>query len=289
MFVPGVTRKSTIRQSENTNARPKRRLFGAGFLVSACVALAVGLSAHSGEPAHELAIDLDGIIETGPHANAFWGVYVRDLESGTVLYERNANRPLIPASNQKLLTAATALMTLGPDFKYRTPLLFEGRIEDSVLTGDLVIEGSGDPTFGSRTNDGVREDPFDTWVAALQQRGVKKIEGRIIGNDDIFDDDAFGDGWDVSHIGRYGFAAPSGGISYRDNIVRVEIAGYRSGRAPRVEAEPDGYLHIANDVRTNSSRWSRRLDVERPFGTESIQLSGLVSRRFRGSLEIPGY
>lgn len=256
-------------------------------VLAAALAGLVLVTATTEEPAHRLTVDLDAIIDNGAHANAFWGVYVRDINSGTVLYERNADRPLVPASNQKLLTTATALLTLGSDFQYRTPLLFSGSTSDTVWTGDFVIEGSGDPTFGSRSLGPDHVDPFETWASELATRGVKRIEGRIIGDDNVVDDDTYGDGWDVSHIGRYGFAAPVGGLSYRDNIVHVEVAGYRSGRPPRVDAEPSGYLLISNDVSTNASRWSRRLNVHRPIGTESVQLSGLVSRRFRGNLDIP--
>ena len=109
------------------------------FVLGGLAVLGV-LAALSGEPAHRLSLELDGIIEEGPHANALWGVYVRDVASGTVLYERNADLPLVPASNQKLLTAATALLTLGPDFRYRTPLLFTGTTDDGVMRGDLVLE-----------------------------------------------------------------------------------------------------------------------------------------------------
>lgn len=259
----------------------------AATAVLASLALVVALSALTSEPARRLGADLDAIIENGPHANAFWGVYIRDIESGTVLYERNADRPLIPASNQKLLTTATALQTLGSDYRYHTPLLFAGVVQDGVMKGDLVIVGSGDPTFGSRSLGQDAEDPLEVWAETIAAMGVTRIEGRIIGDDNVADNEAYGDGWDVSHIGRYGFAAPVGGIVYRDNIVEVEVEGYRPGSPPRVIDEPTGYLLIANDVRTSSSRWSRRLDVARPLGTETLNLSGLVSRRFRGDLEIP--
>ena len=270
----------------------RRRRYRLAVNATAAAALAsivfvVALAALTSEPSRRLAADVDANIDNGPHANAFWGVYIRDLESGTVLYERNADRPLMPASNQKLLTVATALHTLGSDYSYRTPLLFAGAIQGGVMRGDLVVVGSGDPTFGSRSNAANAPDPLDVWVETIADLGVIRIEGRIIGDDNVLDDESYGDGWDVAHIGRYGFAAPIGGIVYRDNVVEVAVEGYQSGRAPRILDEPPGYLLITNEVQTSASRWSRQLNVARPLGTESLRLGGLVSRRFRGNLEIP--
>jgi D-alanyl-D-alanine carboxypeptidase/D-alanyl-D-alanine-endopeptidase (penicillin-binding protein 4) len=83
------------------------------------------------------------------------------------------------------------------------------------------------------------------------------------------------------------YAAPVGGISYKSNTIRMRVEGFMPGKAPRVNAEPDGYFSITNDVATHARRRGRRIDVIRHLGFESLQLQGSVSRRFRGSLEIP--
>lgn len=279
MFVSGVMKRSA-RNGAFASTLPIA-------LAIVVAILALTLSALKSDPRHQVSTDLDAIIDNGPHANAFWGVYVRDLGSGRVLYERNADTPLVPASNQKLVTAAAALIALGADFRFETPLLHSGEIVDGTLKGDLIIAGSGDPTFGSRANAFSARDPFDVWTDALRSLGVSRIEGRIIGDDNVLDDDAYADGWDINHIGRYGFAAPVGGLIYRDNIVNVVVDAHTAGRPPRVTSEPDGYLEIDNRVQTSSRRWSRRLDVNRPFATERLALNGLVSTRFRTKLDVP--
>src|SRR5690606_27519443 len=81
----------------------------------------------------------------------------------------------VPASNQKLLTTATALDALGSDYRYETVLFFDGAVRGDVLKGDLIIRGSGDPTFGSALASG--EDPLRTWARRLAELGVTRIEG----------------------------------------------------------------------------------------------------------------
>src|SRR5690242_12671227 len=70
--------------------------------------------------------------------------------SGKLLYGRNADRLFIPASNTKLVVAATAAALLPPDFTVRTSLYASGPVVDSAIQGDLVLYGRGDPTFGKR-------------------------------------------------------------------------------------------------------------------------------------------
>jgi len=80
-------------------------------------------------------------------AHAHWGVLIESLSNGKVWYEKNPDKMFMPASNEKIPTSASALITLGPDFKYETRLFYTGEIVDSILKGNLVVKGNGDPTF----------------------------------------------------------------------------------------------------------------------------------------------
>lgn len=234
-----------------------------------------------------LTVGIDEILNSDNNKNAFWGVYVRSVTSGEIVYEHNADNLLIPASNQKLLTTATALSVLGSSFQYETPLIFSGERSGDVLKGDLVIVGSGDPTFGERDEEKGVIDPFEQWANTLFDSGIRRIEGRIIGDDDIFDDQQYGDGWDVSLVSTNAYAAPVSGLSYRSNSVKVRVEGYKPGASPRLLPEPAGYIDIENQVSTHGRRRGQRIDVIRPLGQESVQLKGSVSQRFRGTVQIP--
>jgi D-alanyl-D-alanine carboxypeptidase len=80
-------------------------------------------------------------------AHAHWGVLIESLTTGDIWYEQNMDKMFMPASNEKIPTAATALTTLGPDFVFTTSLSYKGEILDSVLYGDLIVNGIGDPTL----------------------------------------------------------------------------------------------------------------------------------------------
>ena len=120
---------------------------------------------------------------------AFWGAKVVDAESGKTIYEKNADKLFIPASNAKLFTTALALVRLGPDHLFRT-LIVAGRKPDAdgVLDGDLSIVGGGDPTLSARDvpyrKGPVRGNPLgpiEDLADALVKGGVRRIEGDVIG------------------------------------------------------------------------------------------------------------
>src|SRR4030095_10424419 len=106
------------------------------------------------------------------------------LTSGETLYERNARRLLMPASNMKIVTRAAAAEKLGWDYTYETTLRAAGRIDGGRLDGDLIVVGSGDPSV---TDGEAAARLFDSWADRLNSLGVRSINGRVIGDDNVFD------------------------------------------------------------------------------------------------------
>jgi D-alanyl-D-alanine carboxypeptidase/D-alanyl-D-alanine-endopeptidase (penicillin-binding protein 4) len=114
----------------------------------------------------------------GSHA----GAYVVDLGTGRVLYSRNADRTLAPASNEKLLTTAAALVRLGQATTLQTvvrPAPDAVLQPDGTLAGDLILVGAGDPSL----NDVAMRD----LVAQLQAAGIRRVTGAIVGDESLFD------------------------------------------------------------------------------------------------------
>src|SRR6476620_10465180 len=116
-----------------------------------------------------------------------WGVLVKSLSTDETLYALNVHKLMMPASTQKILTLAVAADQLGWDYTYRTRVLTIGPVENGVLKGDVVVVGSGDPTFDDW--DGFATARFAEWAAVLKRQGIQKIDGRIIGDDNAFDDE----------------------------------------------------------------------------------------------------
>lgn len=240
------------------------------------------------DPAPTLEAEIEDILRASRADPAFWGLYVQDLESGRVLFDRNADKSFLPASNQKILTTATALDALGSTYRYETTLAFDGSVQDSVMTGDLIIEGSGDPTFGSREIRGA--DPLEQWATKLARMGVRRIEGRLIGDDDAFDEQAFSEGWDVDYLtrqaGRY-IGTSASGLSYHDNVVTLRIRANAPGLPPTVTTRPENVVEIRNEATTSSRRRGGGLAVRRSFRSNEIIVEGSASRYYNGSVVVP--
>lgn len=219
---------------------------------------------------------------------AFWGAYVQELGSGEVLYTNNADNPFIPASNQKILTSATALDALGSEYRYKTVLYFDGSVGGDELQGDLILKGSGDPTFGSVEVSG--EDPLRAWARRLAELGVKRIDGRIIGDDNAFDDRPYAEGWDIDYITSQASRAlgvTTSGLAYKDNVVQVRITAGGTNQAPEISTQPGGFLNIRNDLTTAGRRRGISVRTSRDFGSETIRLQGSIPRTYDGTIVTP--
>jgi D-alanyl-D-alanine carboxypeptidase/D-alanyl-D-alanine-endopeptidase (penicillin-binding protein 4) len=118
---------------------------------------------------------------------ALTGAVVLDLTTGRTLFAQNSNRPLRPASNEKLATTYAALTALGPDFRIDTGVLGEGQQSGTTWQGSLVLKGYGDPALTTAKLVSLAHQ-----VAAA---GIKHVSGRILGDESWFDTRRTGVGW----------------------------------------------------------------------------------------------
>lgn len=225
-----------------------------------------------------LAKAIDTVLADTIFENSIWGIRIVELESGRILYDRNERKSFMPASNTKLYTTAAVLDQLGPDYQYRTVLYTDGRIEDGVLRGNLIVKGSGDPVFGDHYKEDA--DPtaiFRTWADSLKVRGIHHIEGDIIGDDDVFDDEPFGREWTLSDLPYY-YAAEISGLTFNDNVVDFEIEARQLGEPAVIRWDPLGtnYVSVTNATRTISSAGFIEEGYERPLGSNVFEISSLV-------------
>src|SRR5215813_13233441 len=110
-----------------------------------------GSAAHEGRamaPAELFAARAQLVLGSGQPAKGDWGLLIADAKTGEVLFEQNADRYFVPASNMKLFT--TALARLGPDFRFRTTLESLESAKDGKLNGPLFLVGRGDPNLSNR-------------------------------------------------------------------------------------------------------------------------------------------
>ena len=202
-------------------------------LLTACACLA-GRRPRAAEPdPASLRRDLDRILDRPALAPAFWGVEVRSLKTGKVLYARNAAKAFRPASTLKLVTTAAALDAFGPEARLRTTVETAGRLDGTGrILGDLYLVGRGDPTLGGgRYGDGQPLRPFEEMADALRAAGVKRIEGRVVGHEGLFAGERRGNDWGWEDL-VWSYGAEVSSLSFNDNSVGLKLCARRAADRP---------------------------------------------------------
>ena len=167
------------------------------FLVAFAAFFALAASAGAASSAHGAAPSLDIALDRAlrapgidPGSSAAIAI---DLRSGAIVYERNARRALLPASAEKLAVSFTALRVLGPRFRFRTEVVGVGTRSGQVWNGNLGLVGYGDPTLD-------RSD-LDRLARKFASTGIRRVAGRIVGDDTHFDARRDALGWKPSYVG----------------------------------------------------------------------------------------
>lgn len=173
-------------------------------------------------------------------ASAHVGVEIRDLERAAVLVSVAADRPLNPASNQKLVTAIAAVELLGPDYRFATTVLRSG---DS-----LILRGEGDPDLHVADLHALAAEV----VASGQLDGVT----RIVIDDTAFDERTLGPGFRADGPGD-SYIAPSGALAIEFATVEITVRPGHFHRDAEVSVEPSGAaIELHNRATTGSGSLS---------------------------------
>lgn len=221
---------------------------------------------------------MDDIFNDPNFSNANWGVIIQSLETGEYFYKRNEDKLFVPASNLKLFTTAAALVLLGPDYQYTTDIFISGKIDGSILEGDLVIVGYGDPTISGRFYNGDMFKVFNDWADTLIALGIDEINGNIIGDDNNFEPIGLGKGWAWNYE-PYWYAAPSGAISFNDNCVEIIVSAGMNDSKAVISVQPNTkYISIINNVTVVQSDSGVGLDIHRERGTNVISVFGAIKK-----------
>ena len=240
--------------------------------------------AASKKAAAKFAKRAKDLLGGGSTSKGEWGLQSGDAESGEKLYEQNADKYFLPASNMKLFTTALALAKLGPEYRFRTTLETQGTIsKHGVLAGDLVLVGRGDPNLSNRKFpyelkeefDGAPEKALAELADALVASGVKEISGDVIGDDSYFPRERYPNGWEINDmVWEYGAAISA--IVVDDNTVTLLLTpGDQAGepvQAVVAPGTPD--FMVKNEVVTSAAEAKADLTLTREPGSHLVVVKG---------------
>jgi D-alanyl-D-alanine carboxypeptidase/D-alanyl-D-alanine-endopeptidase (penicillin-binding protein 4) len=149
--------------------------------------------------------------------HATYSFCVLEAQTGKTVKEYNPEIALIPASTMKIMTTSAALGILGKDYTYKTNFYTFTKIDSAsgTSTNNLLIKGSGDPSFNSSYFYNSDGDFFNPILEKIKAKNIKKINGSIIADVSYFNN-TIPSTWIWGDIGNY-FGAGANGLSYRDN------------------------------------------------------------------------
>ncbi|MHB1071034.1 MAG: D-alanyl-D-alanine carboxypeptidase/D-alanyl-D-alanine endopeptidase [Gemmatimonadaceae bacterium] len=226
----------------------------------------------------QLMLDLGSILSRASRSGS-WGVAVLSLESGDTLFTHNADRQLLPASTMKLFTSAVALERFGPDYRLVTEVLREGALgADGTLRGNLVLRGTGAPSFSRRyTNDSSGETPIAAIARLVAQAGVRRVSGDIVGDASAFEERKVPEGWRTRYLGS-SYAARVSALSYNENLLAITVKP--AGKSAAITFEPAlSGINVVNSVKVVAGRGSRISVVQRDGG---LEVRGSIGRASSG-------
>ena len=210
-------------------------------------------------------------------ARAHVGMRVVEIRTGNVLYERNPQSWFVPASNTKLYSTALALTKLGAAHRFETQVVADGK--------DLRLIGGADPTLSGRSYPYNRDAEWrdgaggiEELADALVAKGLKVVEGSVIGDDTRYLWDPIPPGWGADD-GLYEYGAPVSALMLNDNAIRVKIRpGAAAGQPAELALNPAvEYFAIQNRVVTAEAGSPARIRFERPIGTREVWLEGTIA------------
>lgn len=245
-------------------------------LAAGGVALApVPATAEPPVPDRELQQKLASVLEDPRVANADTSAVV--LEPGKKeLYSYDGRTPMKPASNTKIVTAATAMDQLGPDYQFKTEVLTHGKVSPRGTTKNLYLKGYGDPT--------TMESDYRDLAEQVRDSGITHVKGHLVVDDTYFDDDYYHDTWAPGDRSEY-YAAQISALTVSPNTdydAGTVIINYTPGSegepvdysfAPAAAAD---YVTIKNETRTVAAGAENTFSYDRAEGTNTITLSGDV-------------
>jgi D-alanyl-D-alanine carboxypeptidase/D-alanyl-D-alanine-endopeptidase (penicillin-binding protein 4) len=234
------------------------------------------------QPGGKLAVDLDALLRDPVLKGAGVGLVVRHAETGELLYGTQGELRRQPASNMKLISSAAATDILGLDYRFKTSVLAKAKPRGPVLTGDIYLKGTGDPT--------ILAADYDALAAKVAASGIKVVRGRLVADDTWFDANRLGLGWAWDDEPYYYNAQISAltvspNTDYDAGTVIVSVAPSEAGKPAVIKTDPPtSYVTIESTATTGNPGSASTISVERQHETNVVKVSGSIAAGAAASL-----
>lgn len=246
----------------------------------AAAAIAASSSSASAESA-ELATRLATALSTPGVDRDRTAALALDLDTGKIVFRRNAHRALAPASAEKLAISLAAFRVLGPRFRFRTDVVGAGGRRGRVWNGDLFLVGGGDPTLGP--------SDLDLLARRVAGSGIRRVTGRVAGDERHFDTRRAAPGWKRAFLGFESAplsaltvdgadrSGPNGSAAAAARAFTVALArrGVRVAGAPGTGRAPGETIVLARDASEPLSEIVRLMNTESDNFTAEMVLKEL--------------
>lgn len=227
--------------------------------------------------------------------NASVSFYAYDLDSNKIVSGISSSRSLVPASTMKLVTTATALEMMGSGKRFTTSIKYSGEIDTNcVLNGNIFIVGGGDPCLGSDRYRRHYGNFLNKWAIAIQKLGIDSINGRVIADASIFNEQMIPATWIWGDLGNYYGAGPCG-LSIYENVCQISLKSGKKGDSTEITCVNPYIpsLSFDNYVKSMITRKDESYIYGAPYQENRIIKGGIPINKdefeVRGSIPDPAY
>ena len=207
-----------------------------------------------------------------------WGIRITDPEDDKVLVEVNPDNAFLPASVMKVVTTATAVEKLGPDFRYRTGVYANGTVDEhGVLDGDVILVGRGDPNLVDSYGDLGQPSALRNLAEKVHEIGIREIAGDVIGDDSYFAPSGGGRGAIFSAENGTLYGAPVTALSINNNVIQITARAPQSGKDVTVELVPrTSHFRIRNQAVIGAADAKQTLSIQMLRNSNTLVISGTL-------------
>lgn len=209
------------------------------------------------------------------------GIKIVSLGTGKVVFEENAEKYFMPASNMKNFTVATAMEKLSPDFRFVTSVFASSKPDESgTVKGGLTVYGRGDISISTAFNPPDAPVPdyyrgLEALADKITQAGVKRIEGDLVGDESYFSGGEIPGSWEWDDLQWY-YGAGISALPLNDNAVDLSVKPGAPNTQCFVQITPINPVYkIVNNCRTTASG-TRDIRVDKKLNQNILEVSGTV-------------